>query len=154
MKTLLLLLLVPLGNFLFAQQELQNTYIRQSSVYGGMEDSGVSTTTAYTFVAKEKITLINIETDNGQFILEKGDSIIVNLSTYQPYRSDVYVDKKEELMPVYQSKFKITEYNNVKYINISQQIELPLVVTYLYNNKEYISLFKEKIDEVNNAYAP
>ena len=155
MRTALLLFGLITGSCLQAQEELINTFIRQSSVAGGTPYGGTSITTSYTFIAQDKIVLPNIETETGNLVLEKGDSIIVHLSSFEPYqKSELVQEHQAEVLPIYKSKFTITNYMDIKYINISHEIELTLVITYLYKKEEFIAAIKAEIDQINRAYAP
>ena len=155
MKTLLIFSLLVISTVAVSQKELENTYISQNSVHGGTEDGGISILTRYTFIARNSIKLMNVINSEGDLILEKGDSIIINVQSFESYSSqDIQQNEKELEQAVSKEKFKVLEYKNVKYINISNPKELPLVLTYKIKKKKFIATCKSEIDQAHTSYAP
>lgn len=155
MRIFIVSILIILSSPVLSQAELINSFVQQSSVYGGMEDGGISTITQYTFIANAPITMVNIKSDSGNLKLKKGDSLIINLSSYQPYQdSETLVETPNESSLIFDTQFSLTIYAGTGYVNIDLQLQLPFVLTYQFNDVEHIAICKSEIDQRNVAYAP
>ncbi len=151
---LLTFLLFQLFN-VSGQDHLINTYTTKSSIAGGTPDSGTSTTLQYTFVAKKKLTLINIEDEKGPIVLQKNDTIRINYSTYSAYNFGITNDFEDPpKIKVAKSKFKAYAFRNQQYVTVKMKEELEQALQYEFKDEKFQAICKEKIDESNYSAAP
>jgi len=151
---LLTFVLVQLFNAA-GQDQLINTYTTKSSIAGGTPDSGTSTTVQYTFVAKKKLTLLNIEDNERPIILEKNDTIRINYNTFVGYNfglTDDYEDPPTIQIP--NQTFKVYEYRSKKYVTVKMMEELKKALQYEFKGEKFQAICKETIDKSNYSAAP
>jgi len=157
--TAFIFLFAFLNSFSWSQKELVNSYSYYSEVYGGMEDGGVSRTESFAFIAKATVEIKNIFYNNEKIILQKGDSLIVNVAkfiTYNPEQIDTSLNtnssEEKEVKP--EDRFRVVKFGRIIYLNVQANYLWPGTIEYIYKKKPYTSMIKKGFDEGFTSYAP
>lgn len=152
-------IVIVLTNYSLAQKELVNVYNSYSEVYGGMEDGGISRNESYVFVAFAKIEIKDIWLNSEKIILQKGDSLIVNVGKYIPYNPepiDTNLRAKgwgiKEVRP--EDRFKVMKFGDTYYVNVMHPYVWEGIIEYIYKKKTYTSKIKEGFDDGFTGAAP
>lgn len=148
-------------NLAKAQDHLVSYYNFYSEVHGGMEDGGVSRTEAYYFKVNATITLHEIYYDDKRLVLQKGDTLVINVGLFTAYHNDYdkldssKQGKQEEPKELPEKdRYTIYQANRIFYANLQYPTKWNGTVTYSYKNKTYIAKAKEGFDGGNTEYAP
>lgn len=155
MKALLYISLVLFTSiFGYSQDELINVQLTKNVMHGGTPMSGVSTTMAYTFVATKRIEMVAISYEKKSLVLTKGDTLVVNLSSYRPYNFDTNQDGDVFKGPDPANAFTAYFRNGRLYVNTKMTAEFNLATTYTYKGKKHTAKIKTEVDESQSHYAP
>lgn len=139
----------------FAQDELINVSATGYAMYGGMEDSGVSRSYKYVFVAQKDIEMVNVLLDSTKLQLQKGDSLVVNLNTFEPYNSRLLDDHDEhEFVQAPTNIYFAQAYRRQLYIVNIAVVDWSILLQYVYKRIRYTAVKKESLDAYQSHYAP
>lgn len=155
MKAYFTFLMLAVYALSYGQSELVNVYTSQSSVHGGTPDGGIAITTRYVFVAQKAITLYQVQLNNEQLSLDKGDTLVVALNEFQPYQQEHEVVHEIDTDLVTEIEMhKAVLYKGSPVVSIAASFYLNQVLTYSYKNEYHTAKVKANIDQTNVAYAP
>jgi len=129
-------------------------------MHSGTEDGGVSKNKSYTFVAKADIVLPNVLYHYKPMKVMKGDSVIFQSSSYQPYNQpalepivDTTNNAKDQSVQQ-EKKYEANKVGDHVYVFFTWSEDWSLARTYLYNNEKFVAVMKEEFDRVEEHFAP
>jgi len=155
MRTILLTIGVLLGvQISIAQSHFENIYATSTTTYSGVEDGGVSSSIAYTYIAKTDLTLPHVSFEGHPLKLTKGDRVIFNGSRYQPYQmeNEIFEDSTTQIDYHIQKKFYARKNNGIYYVGIPFDKNWAYARKYRIKMKTYTADFKKEFD-VAREYA-
>lgn len=135
---------------LAAERLVVNKFSSESEVYGGMEDGGISRNETYIFVAKRQVYFNDLQLNNEPFRLNRGDSLIVNVSSYKAYSNGPNPNAGLSLS---KKNIELRHLNNKYYWNINA-MHWESKICYQYRQKLFCTPAKGHFDKSHKAYAP
>lgn len=148
------IILLVLQTPAFCQKELKNIKSTWHETYGGMEESGISRTESFLFIAKKKITLNDINHEGKEIVLKKNDSIQINRYSHRPYSGITQKQEKENTEVPLEKRFRVFKKNNCFYISVQYPYEWNGIIQYTYKKKKLSAKIKDGFDDGKADYAP
>jgi len=162
MKTLLSICIILFSTtFSLAQKDLVNKYNYYSEVHGGMEDRGVSRIESFVFVATTTIEIKEIFYEGQAIYLKKGDSIVVHVNKYIPYKNNplpIMLDSNQTITKApeieMEDRYKVLKVSRIYCVNVQYPYVWPGTLTYVCKKNLFVAKIKEGFDKENTGYAP
>ena len=134
------------------QKELVHVKTTLIQVHGGVEGSGISSTTMYTFVANKKIKLTNILMADQSLELRKGDTIVYKIDGIDPLGAKSDISQADTINPT--KIFTATFSDNKYFVYLKQQWNAVYSRQYQYKRKKFVAGLQDVVIENKVYYAP
>lgn len=160
MRTFILIFCFALlSQVMWGQNQLINIVSYYSEVLGGTEDGGISRNEGYVFVAQSTVEICDITNHGEKIILKKGDSLIVNVTSYTPYPrypvDSTRIPGEAKLPePKKEDRFSVNKAGSVYYVNVHYAYDWPGTITYSHRKKKFTAKIKEGFDYGHTDAAP
>ncbi len=159
MKEIILICGLSFGAGTFSQNELINTFSSEFEFYPGVDGIGYDRSESYTFVAFDKVELLEIFLDDQPIILDKGDTIIISSQQHIPqerYFEDgkLILDTSAVKIVQIRDRYRVHQYREIIYATVLWPYAWDGNVLYKVDQREFVAKIKEGFDESRSDGAP